>query len=147
MNKPRYAPGQIWRDECYYLDAVTQSCKPKYFAILALSGDQTDFLTAVLTSKPNGLTEHPACCLGPPRAGFYLGVLGGPLQKPTWIDFSSLRTMEDRDLNLLIQQKRTTIVEVSLETRQLRSALECLRQSDDISGRQARWIADTLAGL
>jgi hypothetical protein len=80
MPKVSVAPGQIWRDDCYYLDRQTGECKRKYVLILAADAGG-DALTAVFTSKPNGLTENPACSLGPPRAGYFVGTPGGALPR------------------------------------------------------------------
>ena len=68
----------LWRDEQYYRNTETGQYMPKYVLILAISTDADDALGAVLTSKSNGLREHPACDFGPPRAGYFLGTPGGP---------------------------------------------------------------------
>jgi hypothetical protein len=40
---------------------------------LADNGTSADVISAVFTSKPNGLREHPPCDHGPPRAGYFVG--------------------------------------------------------------------------
>lgn len=139
------APGQIWQDDCYYLDRQTGGCKRKY--VLILAADAGDALTAVFTSKPNGLTEKPACNLGPPRAGFFVGVPGGVFGQPTWVDFNSLEMLDAADLALHVATGRTHMLTQTLNTAMLCAVLRCLLQSDDITQRQARWLGDTAAVL
>lgn len=73
------APGQIWQDDCYYLDRQTGECKRKYVLVLAVDGSG-DSVTAVFTSKPHGLTEAPACSLGPPPCGLFCRCSGRCIQ-------------------------------------------------------------------
>lgn len=61
----------LWRDEQYYRNTETGQYMPKYVLILAISTDADDALGAVLTSKSNGLSEHPACDFDSPRAGYF----------------------------------------------------------------------------
>ena len=69
----------LWLDSRYYLNQETGRYMPKYVLIIATSPNGNDALSAVLTSKANGLREEPACDPGPPRAGYYIGVPGGIL--------------------------------------------------------------------
>ena len=146
MPKLYVAPGQIWRDDCYYLNRVTGECMRKYVLVLAVA-HSGDMITAVLTSKPNGLTEHPPCSLGPPREGYFLGIPGHTLNKPTWVDFSSLQTLDRYDLELHIRQGRTKRLPHTLEAGTLCAVLRCVLRSDDITNRQSRWIADAITSL
>lgn len=146
MVKIAVTPGQIWRDDCYYLDKQSGECKRKYVLILA-SDAAGEALTAVFTSKANGLTELPACSLGPPRAGYFIGTPGGVLLKPTWVDFNSLEILDADDLALHVGSGRTRLVQQPIGRQTLCAVLRCLLQSDDISLRQARWLGDTAAAL
>lgn len=146
MPRAVVAPGQIWQDECYYLDRQTGECKRKYVLILATDGNG-DSVTAVFTSKPHGLAENPACSLGPPRAGYFVGVPGGVFNLPTWVDFSSLDTLDGDDLANHIVSGRTRLLAQTLTPQIFCAVLRCVLQSDDITGRQARWIGDTVASL
>ena len=145
MTKLAVAPGQIWQDDCYYLDRQTGECKRKY--VLVLATNSGDAVTAVFTSKPNGLTENPVCSLGPPRAGFFAGVPGGVLNLPTWIDFSSLDILDGFDLNTHVSSGRTRLLAQKLPAQILCGVLRCVLQSEDITGRQARWVGNTIAAL
>jgi hypothetical protein len=77
-------PGGIWFDPAYYLD-LRGNAKPKYFVVLGASNG--DVTVRLLTSQAYGYQDstYPA---------FYLGILGGPLTKPTWLD---LRGADDID--------------------------------------------------
>jgi hypothetical protein len=146
MPKVAVSPGQIWQDDCYYLDTQTGECRRKFLLILATDGGG-DALGIVFTSKPNGLTETPACSLGPPRAGYFVGVPGGVFQKPTWMDFSSLEELDAFDLALHVDQGRKVALSQRLDPKVFCAILRCLLQSDDITIRQARWLTDTAANL
>lgn len=139
-------PGQIWQDDCYYFDAVNGICMRKYFLVLA-AGPHGDALTAVFTSRANGLTEQPACSLGPPRAGYFIGTIARLLPKPTWVDFSSLEMLDVADLALHLETGRSHCLEPTLARPLLCAVLRCLLQSDDVTRRQARLLADTAAVL
>jgi hypothetical protein len=145
MAKIAVEPGQIWQDDCYYLDRQTGECKRKYVVVLA--ADNGDAVTAVFTSKSNGLTEIPACSLGPPRAGFFVGALGGVFNLPTWVDFSSLDILDGFDLARHVSSGRTQLLTQTLSVQTLCSVLRFVLQSEDITGRQARWLGDTAAVL
>jgi hypothetical protein len=139
--------GQIWRDDCYYLDRNSGGCKRKYVLILATNHKSGDVLTAVFTSKPNGLTETPVCSLGPPRAGYFVGMLRGIFTKPTWVDFSSINTLDTHDLELHIRCGRKTLSVQLLPSNICCAVLRCASQSEDITNRQLSWIDDTIASL
>lgn len=147
MHKVVVSAGQIWRDDCYYLDHTTGECQRKYVLILAVESNGCDAVTAVLTSKSNGLTEAPPCSLGPPRAGHYVGVPGGKMTLPTWVDFSSIDTLDNYDLVAHVSSRRKSLVAQALPPEIFCAVLRCVLQSDDITLRQARWIGDTVAAL
>lgn len=146
MAKIHVAPGQIWQDDCYYLDRQTGECKRKYVLILA-TDQGGDAVTAVFTSKPHGLTETPACSLGPPRAGYFVGVPGGAFSQPTWVDFNSVEMFDMLDLHLHVSSGRTRLLDQTLDAPMFCAVLRCLLQSDDITGRQARLIGNVAAHL
>lgn len=146
MTRIVVAPGQIWQDDCYYLDRLTGDCKRKY--VLILSGDVSgDAVAAVFTSKPNGLSENPACSLGPPRAGYFVGIPGGVFKQPTWVDFSSVETLDSFDLSINVSSGRMQLLALTLLAETFCGILRCALQSEDITGRQHRWIGDAVAAL
>ena len=148
MSAVSLAPGQIWQDDYYYLDPKSGECKRKYLLVLAVDAKTQDAITIVFTSQPNGLPDHPACYIGNPRSGFYLGVPGGVLQKETWLDFNSLKTLDADDFALHIKQSRKSLVPQTLSTASFCAVLRCIMQTqDDITNQQWRLLGDTVAKL
>ena len=141
------APGEIWQDDCYYYDPKTGRCMRKYVLMLAIDARQGACVTAVLTSKSNGLPTDPACWQGNPRSGCYLGVPGGPLTKETWVDFNSIQTLDEDDLARHIAQARKTLLAVMLSRNVFCGVLRCLIGYDDLEQRHARLVADLIAEL
>ena len=137
----------LWCDSRYYLDPNTREFKRKYVLILALSPSGDEALSAVLTSKANGLREVPACDPGPPRAGYYLGVPGMGLHKPTWVDFSSVSVEDDREFKKMVANGSITPEVLVLPAAVFCGVLRCLSKSEDISNRQHKWLAGTISDL
>jgi hypothetical protein len=140
-------PGQVWRDDCYYLDRKTGECQRKYVLVLAVDPLREIVLTAVFTSKPHGLAEAPACNLGPPRSGYFVGTPGGVLPLPSWIDFNSLQDLDSVDLVRLQRSGRIALVPQTLPKPLFCCVLRCALQSEDLTGRQARLLGDLAALL
>jgi hypothetical protein len=134
----------LWRDERYYLNRETGEYMPKFVLILATSPDGDDAFSAVLTSKSNGLREEPACDPGPPRAGYYLGVPGGNLTLPTWVDFSNIQTQDSLAFKKRIQEGRIAPAPLVLGAGLFCGVLRCLSRSEDITQRQHKWLAHTI---
>lgn len=141
------AAGQVWQDNCYYFDSQTGKCMRKFVLVLAVEPKSGDCVTAVFTSKSHGLTEDPACSLGPPRAGYFVGVPGGALTKPTWVDFSSVTTLDNSDLAAHARTGRKNLTSPTLPVKTFCAVLRCVLQCEDITLRESRWIADTAASL
>jgi hypothetical protein len=140
-------PGRIWRDDCYYLNRETGECERKYVLVLAVDPRGGDMITAAFTSKAHGLTEQPACCLGPPRAGYYVATPGGVLTQPTWVDFNNLQDVDQRDFERLLRSGRLHLLPQTLSTIVFCGVLRCLLGFDDLTGRQGRLIGDVAAAL
>lgn len=141
------SPGQIWQDNCYYLDA-NNHCQPKYVLILAVDPKSGDAVTVVFTSKPNGLPVSPACHIGLPRSGFYLGVPGGIFHKESWLDFNNLQTLDALDLAIHIKQSRKTLLNQQLSHTQFCQALRCISSmQEDITKYQWGLLRDTIERL
>lgn len=148
MPATSVALGQIWQDNCYYLDQNTGECKRKYLLVFAVDAKTQDLVTVVFTSQPNGLSDHPVCYIGNPRSGFYLGILGGVFFKETWLDFNSLQTLDTGDFALHIKQNRKSLLPQTLPPSSFCAALRCIMQmQDDITKQQWRLLGDTVAQL
>ena len=142
------AVGQIWRDDCYYLSKSSGECQPKYVLILAVDEKFNDYITIVFTSIPNGLPDNPACYIGNPRSGYYLGILGGVLYKQTWVDFNNLETLDGSDLQKHINSGRKTLLAQRLSQDIFCAVLRCIMQmQDDITKQQWRLLGNTVANL
>lgn len=144
---PGAAAGQIWQDNCYYFDHDTGKCMRKYVIVLAVEPKSGDCVTAVFTSKSHGLTEDPACSLGPPRAGYYVGVPGDALTKPTWVDFSSVTTLDSGDFAAHVRTGRKNLTSLAMPAKTFCAVLRCVLQCEDITLRESRWIGDTASSL
>jgi hypothetical protein len=147
MASIKVVPSQIWQDDCYYLDTVTGECKRKYVLVLAVEMKSGDSVTAVFTTKSNGLPETPACFLGPPRAGYFCGIPGGNLGQESWVDFSSVVTLDNADLAAHVKANRTKLLAQTLAPETFCAVLRCVLRTNDITMRQARWIGDAVAAL
>lgn len=140
--------GQIWIDNCYYFDQKTGDCKVKYVLILAVDKKTGDAITAVLTSKSNGLPEIPACYIGLPRSGYFLGILGGVLMQETWVAFDSIQRLDGDDHAIHINTSRTRLSGRSLDRKTLCAVLRCAMQYEaDISLKDYRLLGDTISNL
>lgn len=131
--------GQIWCDQEYYLDQKTNQFQSKYVLALAIA-DDGDIVHAVFTSKANGLTDEPACSTGIPRAGFYVGIVDGLFYKETWVDFSSIQILDNRELQSHLHSKKKIAISETLNTKLFCEILRCAVQSEDITRRVKNYI-------
>ncbi|WP_176080809.1 hypothetical protein [Paraburkholderia tropica] len=139
MPPPIFSPNQIWQDDCFYLR--NGKCERKYYLVLAVSDDSSDALIAAFTTKPNGLTAHPPCSTGIPRAGYYVGVQGGVLPLESWVEFDGLKIVDDFVVKKQIANGQTLLTGQSLPRHTFCCVLRCaLNIQDDIEKRAIRWI-------
>jgi hypothetical protein len=138
-------PGEVHHHRHFYVDPVAGEYRGKYLLTLAvLPGG--DLAVRLLTSRPHGRPTDPPCYHGDPYPGFYLGILGGQLQRESWVD---LRSMNDFDA-VKVEREATrgdlTFV-TTLEPALFRSSLECVAAANDTTRAQERAIRDLLAGI
>lgn len=136
--------GDIYRHEAFYVDEETGRSAPKYLLVLAVS-QRDDIVARLLTSRPHGRPETPACYHGRPYGGYFLGV-PGTLREKTWIDlrpFDDLDPIEFRKR----EESGTLVLACALPMAMLRSVLECVAGADDTTRHQERRLRDTLAAL
>lgn len=139
-------PGEIYRHEAFYADAISGQLLPKYLVILAVPAGG-DITARLLTSRYSDVRpKDPPCYHGDPYPGFYLGRLGGPLQQESWID---LRPLPDLDIDFFQRDRRRGLISLitTLPSPALHAALECAAGADDTTRQQERTIRDTLAAL
>lgn len=137
--------GDIYRHDRFYRELATGELKRKYFIFLApVTGG--DWVVRLLTSRSNMRTENPPCSYANPYPGFFLGVVGDPLTRKSWVD---LRAMEDVDAvegTRLVQAGIMALVKI-LPPSKLRPLLECAAAASDTTTRQERAMRDELARL
>lgn len=138
--------GAVLRHAAFYVDRETGEFAPKFFVVLA-APPKDDIVFRLLTSRYTGARpKDPPCFHGAPYQGFYLGVLGGALAQPTWVD---LRRCEDLDRWDVARDEADGMIQqvMQLDNALLRPAMECAAASDDVTQRQERLIRDALAKL
>jgi hypothetical protein len=138
-------PGTVLHDPQFYVDKLTGELKGKYLAVLAPTRGG-DVVLRLLTSKPHGRPEVPPCYHGLPYPGFYLGMLGPPLGRQSWLD---LRALEDADSQTLQAKLKTgaITVEHQLPSALLSAVLDCVAAADDTTSAQESALRDQRATL
>jgi hypothetical protein len=138
-------PGQIYRHERFYLSPETGAFEPKFLLVLAATAGG-DLVARLLTSRAHGRPESPPCYHGTPYAGFYLGVIGGPLSSKSWLDLRGLPDIDSSEF--ASKQKRGLIAlttQIALPV--LLPLLECVANADDTTRLQERSIRDVLSRM
>lgn len=132
--------GEVWLDNDFFGDGT----KRKYLLILAVAAGDVTF--RLLTSQQKGRPEVPPCHHGDPFAGFYVGALGGPLTKPTWLDLDDTDDMDDLKFGHLVGTgKLSRVMDISPQL--LCPALRCAANAPDTSRRQRARILDSVQTL
>ncbi len=137
-------PGNIYLHDAFYLDE-SGKLAPKYLVVLSVPGND-DLVARLLTSRSHGRPQEPRCFHGLPYGGYFLGIPGGPLTQPTWVDLRALDDFDQAEFQRRIS--RGVLAHVfTLPHQVLIDVLECAAGSEDTSRRQERHLRDTLAGL
>ena len=139
------SPGDIYRHSRFYLDVTTGEMKSKFLLALAIS-PAGDFIVRLLTSRTHGRPEKPPCFHGAPYAGFYLGVLGGPLSAKSWLDLRQQDDLDADEFNRAIRKGFVSKV-TELPRAILIPALDCAARADDTTRHQGKLMRDVLATL
>lgn len=138
-------PGEIHHHRHFYLDRETGEFRGKFLLILAeMPGG--DLVVRLLTSRPRGRPTAPPCYHGDPYPSFYLGVLGGPLQRESWLD---LRLLNDFDGDQVAKEAARGDLSfvMALDPTVFRDALDCAAAASDTTRMQERAMRDLLAKL
>lgn len=137
-------PGDIYRHAAFYVDAAGE-IKSKYLLVLAVPPG-ADVIARLITSRPHGRPEIPACYHGLPYGGYFLGIPGDPLTRKSWVDLRYLDDLDPADAHA--NQTRGTLSRVAaLQTNILCAVIECVAGADDTTRRQEKCLRDTLAAL
>lgn len=128
----------------------TKYCKkdgrdhPKYMLIMAL--DHHEILYRVLTTSSTGRVETPACCHDDPYPSFYVGVIGPPLTKRSWIDLQQTMDADRQDFENAVSASTINFV-LDIDTKLLLDIIDCTANAQDTSRRQSSRLADQAAEL
>jgi len=138
-----FEPGTVLRHAHAYRDTSTGELNPKYLLVLARVKRSHDLVWRLLTSRPHGRPERPACYHGFPYPGFYLGVLAPEkgLGTKSWLD---LRFFPDGDVEEIKRDITTGVLSVTckISSPLLRDAALCVASADDTTARQETSIRD-----
>lgn len=136
--------GCVYHHDAFYSDRDTGELLGKYLVILALPTGG-DVVFRVLTSR-HAHTRPPGCHHGSPYPGFAIGVPGGELDRPTWVD---LREQDDYDTDVfrgrIARQLIRPVLQVDPAT--LRELLTCAAGADGTTRHQGRHIQDAMAAV
>lgn len=136
--------GCIYHHDAFYANRETGEQLGKYLVVLALPpGD--DLVFRVLTSRHADM-RPPGCYRGVPYPGFGLGVPGGELTRPTWVD---LREQSDYDSDVFQGRIERGVIRpvMQLDAALLRKVIECATGADDTTPRQERHMRDALTAV
>ena len=138
-------PGGIYHHRHFYLDPETRAFRGKYMLVLAATRGG-DLIIRLLTSRPHGRPEQPRCYHGDPYPAYFLGVLGRPLDRSTWLD---LRYLDDADPHVARQELNDGLIQLvtTLPDEVFRAALYCAAAANDTTRLQERSIRDQIAAL
>ena len=100
----------------------------------------------LLTSRPRGRPTAPPCYQGDPYPGFYLGILGGQLQRESWLDLRALNDVDASDVDKERARGDLSLV-MTLSTDIFRLALSCVASANDTTRLQERAIRDLMARM
>lgn len=136
-------PGEIHYHRHFDVDPETREFRGKFLLVLAvLPGG--DLVARLRTSRQHGRPRTPPCYHGDPYPAFYLGTLGGPLQKDSWLDLRYLDDLDARDIERHATAGICSHV-VTLEANMFRAAADCAASANDTTCLQERAIRDGIA--
>lgn len=137
-------PGEIYRHDRYYRNEQGQ-WQSKYFVALAFSLGQ-DVIHRTLTSRRNGRPETPPCYHGDPYPGYFLGVPGAPLTRPTWVDLRAADDYDSRDFDAETTNGTLSLI-MNLPLPVLCAVLLCTANAQDTTHQQNLMLLDQKAKL
>jgi hypothetical protein len=135
--------GQIYYDPYYYTEKGQP--KGKYYLILALTSEG-DIIHRLLTSRAHGRPISPRCSYELPYPSFYLGILGDPLNKESWLDLRPPLKADIDDLDFKQNFNKIKFI-CTLPKEILCEALICVANAEDTTREQERFIYEQRAKL
>lgn len=134
--------GEIYQHDRFYR-SDDGHWQRKYFVVLALPLG-ADAVVRLLTSKPRPLT--PPCNHGAPYPSYFLGIVGGPLTRNSWVDLRGQPDFDADSLAILITRGEISLV-ATLDVDVLVDVLGCAASADDTTRAQERAMRDFIASL
>lgn len=137
-------PGEIlWWPTCLRRD--DGSFHGKFMLVLGTCAGN-DVVFRLLTSKQYGRPTEPPCYHGHPYPSYYLGVLGDPLFKESWLTLGPQEDYDGVDFENACKARELQPVG-QLPRERLAAILECVAESDDVTGRQRAGLLALLQDL
>lgn len=132
-------PGEIYRHDRFYRNdqGVWQA---KYLLLLAFTPGR-DVIYRLLTSAPHGRPQSPPCYHGDPYPGYFLGVPGAPLTRPTWVDLRAADDYDSRDFGADTSNGTPSLI-MKLPLTVLCAVLTCAANAEDTTREQHRALLD-----
>lgn len=137
-------PGEIYRHDRFYRNEQGAG-EAKYIVVLAFTPGQ-DIVHRTLTSRRNGRPEEPPCYHGDPYPGYYLGVPGNPLTRPTWVDLRATDDYDSDDFNIDMANGALQLI-MTLPLPVLCAVLACTANAQDTTRQQNQALLDLKAQL
>jgi hypothetical protein len=135
--------GDVFRHDSFYADRQSGELLPKFLLFMAPTRSG-DWVFRLLTSREQGRPRDPPCYHGDPYPGYFLGTLGSPLVRDTWVDLRTCPDADIEDVRALIGKGVMRLV-TRLTGSRMRAALECTAAAADTTRQQEQAIRDLLA--
>jgi len=137
-------PGEIYRHDRFYQNEQGE-WQAKYLVLLAFTPGR-DAIYRLLTSEPHGRPERPPCYHGDPYPGFFLGMPGAPLTRPTWVDLRAADDYDSRDFDADAANRTLSLI-IKLPPPVLCAVLSCAVNAEDTTRAQHQALLDQKARL
>jgi hypothetical protein len=137
-------PGEFYRHDRFYRNEQGE-WQAKYLVLLAFTPGR-DVIYRLLTSEPHGRPERPPCYHGDPYPGYFLGVPGAPLTRPTWVDLRAADDYDSRDFDADTANGTLSLI-MNLPLLVLCPMLTCAANAEDTTRAQHQALLDQKARL
>lgn len=119
--------------------------KAKLFIILAES-PAGDYIVARTTSNPQRKSRTYGCHNDEPDPNFAIPVTASVFPKDTWISLDYLLDLDVTKFKTRVASKQIE-EKGMLPAQMLKDLIDCAASADDTTGKQSRYLRDTLASL
>ena len=137
-------PGEIYRHDRFYRNEQ-EEWEAKYLVVLAFTPGR-DVIHRTLTSRRNGRPETPPCYHGDPYPGYFLGIPGDPITRPTWVDLRGMDDYDSNDFGSDIASGTLRLIK-TLPLQVICAVLSCAANAEDTTCQQHQALLDQKARL